>query len=68
MGGPMGCPMLESQKLGGSNVAIPKVGGVRTPPTRAVAAPMDCPRDRGSISKTRLPARHSAQSLLWSTG
>ena len=26
--------------LGGSNVTIPKVGGVRTPPTRAVAAPM----------------------------
>ena len=33
--------MLESQKLGGSHVRIPKVGGVRTPPTRAVAAPMD---------------------------
>ena len=32
--------MLKSQKLGGSNVPIPKVGGVRTPPTRAVAAPM----------------------------
>ena len=40
MGGPMGGPMLESQKLGGSNLRIPKVGGVRTPPTRAVAAPM----------------------------
>ena len=39
-GGPIGGPMLKSQKLGGSNVPIPKVGGVRTPPTRAVAAPM----------------------------
>ena len=39
-GGSIGGPMLKSQKLGGSNVPIPKVGGVRTPPTRAVAAPM----------------------------